>query len=144
MRSIVTSILTYSQSNMSAVSSFLHDAERFTLRFRSILEDAPLQVYSSALIFASETFIIRKTFVDRIPRWVNMISKVENNWDACRSTLEGHSGYIRAVAFSPDSQLVASSDNNTVRLWEVATGSCRSTLEGHSEQIYAVAFSPDS
>ncbi|MCJ1344887.1 hypothetical protein MMC31_003092, partial [Peltigera leucophlebia] len=33
-------------------------------------------------------------------------------WDAgtgsCRSTLEGHSGYVIAVAFSPDGQLVAS------------------------------------
>ncbi|KAI9770961.1 MAG: hypothetical protein M1840_002665 [Geoglossum simile] len=132
------------ESNISTVSSFLYDAERFTLWFRSILEDAPLQVYSSALIFAPETSIIRKTFVDHIPRWVGMISKVEKDWDACRSTLEGHSGNVNAVAFSPDGQLIASvSNDETVRLWETATGSCRSTLEGHSGNVRAVAFSPD-
>ncbi|OCK76170.1 hypothetical protein K432DRAFT_153346, partial [Lepidopterella palustris CBS 459.81] len=42
-------------------------------------------------------------------------------------------------------QLVASaSDDNTVRVWEAATGSCRSVLEGHTGNVSAVAFSPDS
>ncbi|KAF2814948.1 vegetative incompatibility protein HET-E-1 [Mytilinidion resinicola] len=127
-------------SNRSTVLSFLHDAKRFTLRFRFILEDAPLQVYSSALIFAPEMSIMRKTFTNYIPGWVSRLSKVEDDWDACRSTLEGHLAYVSAVAFSPDGQLVASASyDNTVRLWDAATGSCRSTLEGHSDSLVASA-----
>ncbi|KAF2798827.1 hypothetical protein K505DRAFT_346348 [Melanomma pulvis-pyrius CBS 109.77] len=126
------------------VLSFLYDAKRFVLRFQSVIADAPLQIYCSALVFAPETSLVRRTFADQVPQQVEMLSIREAGWDACRSTLEGHSDHVNAVAFSLDRQLVASaSRDKTIRLWEVATGTCYSTLEGHSEWVMAVAFSPD-
>ncbi|MEZ4705574.1 MAG: BTAD domain-containing putative transcriptional regulator [Caldilineaceae bacterium] len=59
-------------------------------------------------------------------------------------TLEGHSGWIRAVAFSPDGAMLASgSYDQTVRLWDVATGQQRQLLAGHTNAVLAVAFAPD-
>ena len=58
--------------------------------------------------------------------------------------LEGHSRGVYRVVFSPDGALVAStSQDKTIRLWNVKTGETR-VLKGHEGMVMAVAFSPDS
>jgi WD40 repeat protein/tetratricopeptide (TPR) repeat protein len=60
-------------------------------------------------------------------------------------TLEGHAGWVRRVAFSPDGATLASgSDDNTVRLWRADDGVLLHTLREHASDVYSVAFSPDS
>ena len=69
-------------------------------------------------------------------------------WDAntgeLLSTLEGHTRWIRALAFSSDSKTLASGDNShTIRLWNVDTGTYRASFKISKEGFYALTFSPN-
>ena len=58
--------------------------------------------------------------------------------------LRGHTGYVSSIAFSPDSKtLISGGYDNTVRLWNVRTGTLLHTLEEHKHEVDDVAFSPD-
>ncbi|MEL6382701.1 MAG: NB-ARC domain-containing protein [Cyanobacteria bacterium J06626_18] len=58
-------------------------------------------------------------------------------------TSQGHTAWIMCLAYSPDHALIASgSRDQTIRLWDAATGQCLKTLPCQS-WIQTVTFSPD-
>jgi WD40 repeat protein len=61
---------------------------------------------------------------------------------------EGHTPFVRSVAFSPDGRYAiaayaVSSHDNFIRLWEVKSGREICRFEGHTYDVNSVAFSPD-
>lgn len=68
-------------------------------------------------------------------------------WDTATGaylTLVGHLDPIYCVIFAPDSRLLASgSSDDTVRVWDITTGSLLHTLRSHSSSVHCVTFSPD-
>ncbi|KAF5264886.1 hypothetical protein FOXYS1_4317 [Fusarium oxysporum] len=128
----------------SSLSTFVADAVRFVQANFSIVAEAPLQIYS-CLAFAPSNSIVRRTFESVIPKWISSQPKVEENWDACLSTLVDHSDRVNSVAFSHDSRRVASgSFDMTIRIWDAETGECERVLRGHGGHINSVVFSHDS
>jgi WD40 repeat protein len=64
----------------------------------------------------------------------------------CIATLEGHSTGIKAVAFSPNGETLASGGHGLrgpIKLWDVSKGKSTASLEGGESSVLALAFSPD-
>jgi WD40 repeat protein len=69
-------------------------------------------------------------------------------WDTSSGSqvreLLGHTGWVDAVAFSPDGKRLASaSHDRTVKVWDVEIGREAITLTGHRGMVWGVAFSAD-
>src|ERR1044071_2189696 len=74
-------------------------------------------------------------------------------WDAKKGqeirALVSDATFINSIAFSRDSQFLASGDvgpnttNKGIEIWDVKTGKKVQKLLGHTDKVVAVAFSPD-
>ena len=57
--------------------------------------------------------------------------------------LQGHTGEVRSIAFSPNGHWIVTSDDHTIKLWK-SDGTFLKNLKADIDEIHAVVFSPDS
>lgn len=58
--------------------------------------------------------------------------------------LNGHGDWVRSLIFNSDgSTLVSTSSDQTIKFWDVATGTCTQTLMDHTNRVYSAAISSD-
>ena len=58
--------------------------------------------------------------------------------------LKGHTGWVNSAAFSNDgSRVVTTSNDDTARIWQTATGVLITELKGHANVVTSAAFSED-
>ncbi|KAJ0421215.1 hypothetical protein BJY00DRAFT_323427 [Aspergillus carlsbadensis] len=129
--------------------NLLADAKRFVLKGLQMLEQAPLQLYCSGLLFAPTESFVRKTFGNEMPTWITSVRDPEQYWGAELQTLEGHPSGIVHVVFSRDAALLASACSKQIRLWNASTGRLQQMIEpqegefSHTRIVQDLIFSPN-
>ncbi len=63
--------------------------------------------------------------------------------DTWVGVLVGHTSGVTALAVLPGGTLASASSDDTVRVWDPATGRCLRVLEGHTDDVNALAVLPD-
>jgi WD40 repeat protein len=134
------------QANIAKASqelcSAMTDARRAISQCFKIIQEFPLEVYNSMLVWLPKEAKMRKKF-EKLPKW-KVTHGLLQSWSPCENTLNGHTGGVNGVAFSQDGRRVVSgSEDNTLRIWNVETGEEEKKLEGHSHYVTSVAFSQD-
>jgi tRNA A-37 threonylcarbamoyl transferase component Bud32/putative hemolysin len=71
-------------------------------------------------------------------------------FNASHLTLQGHTGEVHSVCFSPDGRRLASAEGGDdfymkrgVKVWDAQTGQEQLTLQGHTYRFCSVCWSPD-
>lgn len=86
-------------------------------------------MYCSALVFSPEASIIRRLYMHQLSKWIVHAPALSEDWSVHLQTLS-HPSAVNATAFSPDGCLIVSgSCDDTVRIWDAATGAERRVLQ---------------
>lgn len=57
-------------------------------------------------------------------------------------TLKGHVSYVKSIEYSSDSKFLASTSDDSIRIWHTQTGKCIKVLNGYNSNISATVYSP--
>ncbi|KAF3229380.1 hypothetical protein TWF106_004299 [Orbilia oligospora] len=123
--------------------NFLRDAKRFILQNWWIINEAPLQIYSSALIFSPQKSIVRVKFQSCIPKWIRRLPKTAQSWGAELQKLEAHMRSGMNLIFLPDGRLVSASKDGTIAFWDIVTGEKLKIFEPIYDHTPIMAISTD-
>lgn len=116
-----------------------YDALRFIRSHRTAIENYPLQIYSSALLFTPARSMTTECFQKDMPEWVTMNSTPEEYWSRCLQTFEADSSI---VAWSHVGNRLASVSYEAIKIWDLNTGQHTSILVGDM-RIFSIAWSHD-
>ncbi|KAF7333332.1 WD40 repeat-like protein [Mycena venus] len=127
----------------TTLTNLLSDSGRFMRAFFAVISVSSLQVYHSALLFTPTATTLRQVYGSNMNLPVKAYNAALERWSPCLRTIDTHNA-VPAVAFSPDgTHIVSGSEDKTVRIWDVITGTELQRLQGHSDCVGSVEFSPD-
>ncbi|KAI6779000.1 uncharacterized protein J7T54_004494 [Emericellopsis cladophorae] len=101
---------------------FLEDTKCFIQAHATQIHEAPLQVYSSALVFSPRSSIVRQRFKEGEPRWLSQLPAAQEDLDCVGLTVP-YTHNVRNYALSSDAKiLVTYSMSGYIRRFNAQTG----------------------
>ncbi|KAF2148075.1 hypothetical protein K461DRAFT_68107 [Myriangium duriaei CBS 260.36] len=124
----------------SSLLALLEDARRFVQRNRRLVDQAPLQLYFSALHFAPTRSLIRSMFESRCYELFSVLPDPPSDWDT--EMLEGEgSNSVDVVVFSPHGKTFAcGSSGGVLQLFNAETGDEISHFQTQNASIKEIMF----
>ncbi|QYS98000.1 hypothetical protein H0G86_005200 [Trichoderma simmonsii] len=125
--------------DMKSLAKLSQDGYRFLLTFRHAIEQAPLQVYTSALLFSPAESCIKRIFKHEAPQWVVSQSYVDKQWPNYLHAIEfGDSR--RMAGFSKDSKRLISVSSTGVDIRDMVTSACLRNFSYFPRSEHSTAY----
>jgi hypothetical protein len=117
---------------------FIADARQFVVYFRDGIENAPLQIYYSGVMFSPEASIVPQPLADRqCPDWIAQPPEVESNWPQSLHTVRDSREPILQMTFTSNSRLVSRSVGGQINIWDTESGSCLPVVSNNAYPSWA-------
>lgn len=127
---MIPQLIAVQENECPRLCDLLKDLRRFFRTSFTVVDQYPLQLYSSLRYAVPSTSPMQPIFTGSTPEWMSQFPDSSSGWDHHQNVLEGHEASILAAAFSPDSKyMVSLSKDGNMRVWRLDTSECiRETL----------------
>lgn len=112
----------FEQKEQASYKELIEDALRFLYLFFSVIENYPLQIYASGLLFSPHNSLIRQRFQQHTSGVFSKLPKVDDNWTPIRSIYEhlpDNHNRARTISFAPSSDLLFVTTSFALFRWHV-------------------------
>jgi WD40 repeat protein len=105
-----------------------------------IIETAPMQIYSSAVLFSPTESLVRSNFIGKLSSWITSTPAKDSHWSPCLQVIEANNPV--AVNSRDMNLLILSHNVEDVEIWDIALGQ-RTRVLSHTEIVCDAVFTSD-
>ncbi|EHK48808.1 hypothetical protein TRIATDRAFT_10225, partial [Trichoderma atroviride IMI 206040] len=128
-------------STENELQKFVYDASRFMQYHSRIIETAPMQIYSSAVLFSPTESLVRSDFIGNLSSWITSTPATDRHWSSCLQIIETKDPV--AVNSRDMNLLILNHSSEDVEIWDITLGQ-RIHVLNHAETVRDPVFSSDS